>query len=32
MPNWADVQNEINFQILQHQSMAQQSVAVVRKK
>ncbi len=32
MPNWADVQNEINFQILQHQSMAQQSVAVVRQK
>ena len=32
MPNWGDVQNEINLQILQHQSMAQQSLALVRQK
>ncbi len=32
MPNWGDVQNEINLQISQHQSMAQQSHDTVRRK
>jgi ClpP class serine protease len=30
MPNWGDIQNEIHHQILQHQSMAQQSHDMVR--
>ena len=32
MPNWGEVQNEINLQIFQHQSMAQQSHDTVRLK
>ncbi|MGC9259641.1 MAG: SDH family Clp fold serine proteinase [Phycisphaerae bacterium] len=32
MPNWGDVQNEINLTILQHQNMAQQSLDMVRRK
>ena len=32
MPNWGDVQNEINQEILSHQAMAQQALDSVRKK